>query len=182
MSPKNKGKFGRGKPSDIPETDEFVSSVDRIVRALKPHAIKLAIFFGVIAIIVVSYTVWQWMGQRKAAAATAHYARAVALSQVPVMEEAPEPDPRVPPDPRDLPTHFETRAARAEAVLAALAELDGSDGVAGQADLLAADALFSLGRHAEAAARYQEYISHGGPAELVVTAREGLAYALEAQA
>ena len=26
MSPKNKGKFGRGKSTEIPETDEFISS------------------------------------------------------------------------------------------------------------------------------------------------------------
>ena len=185
MSPKNKGKFGKGKPADIPETDEFISGVDRVVRALKPHALKLAVFFGVVTLIVVSYTVWQWLGHRKAAAATAAYARVVALGSVPVQDEAPEADPNRPPDPRDLPSHFKSRAERAQAILAAVEELDsehGSTEVGEQADLIAADALFELGRHGEAAKRYREYLSHGGPDELIIAAREGLAYALEAQA
>jgi hypothetical protein len=185
VSPKNKGKFGRGKETEIPETDEFISGVDRILRALKPHALRLGIFFGVVAIIVISFTVWKWWGQRKSAAATTTYAQAVALAQVPVSKEAPEDADKRPPDPRNLPTHFATRADRAKAVLAKVEELQsdyGATGVAKQADLLAADALFEIGKYADAAEHYRAYIDHGGPEDLVVTAREGLAYALEGQA
>jgi hypothetical protein len=185
VSPKNKGKFGKGKNTEIPETDEFISGVDRILRALKPHALRIGIFFGVVAVIVVSFTVWKWWGQRKAAAATAIYAHAVALAQVPVQKEAPEGIEKLPPDPRNLPTHFATRADRAKAVLAEIEELQaeyGSTGVAKQGDLLAADALYELGKYSEAAEHYRTYIDHGGPDELVVTAREGLAYSLEGHA
>ena len=185
MSPKNKGKFGRGKNTEIPETDEFISGVDRILRALKPHALRIGIFFGVVAVIVVSFTVWKWWGQRKASAATAMYAQAVALAQVPVQKEPPEGIEKLPPDPRGLPTHFTTRADRAKAVLAEIEELQseyGSTGVAKQGGLMAADALFELGKYAEAAEHYRAYIDHGGPDDLVITAREGLAYALEGQA
>ncbi len=185
MSPKNKGKFGKGKSTEIPETDEFISGVDRILRALKPHALRIGIFFGVVAVIVVSFTVWKWWGQRKSAAATSAYARAVGLSQVPVSKEAPEDADKGVPDPRELPTHFPTRADRAKAVLSQVEELQseyGSTGVARQADMLAADALYEVGKYADAAEHYRAYIDHGGPEELVVTAREGLAYSLEAQA
>lgn len=185
MSPKNKGKFGRGKSTEIPETDEFISGVDRILRALKPHALRIGIFFGVVAVIVVSFTVWKWWGQRKSAAATAIYAQAIALGQVPVSKEAPEDLDKRPHDPRELPSHFATRGDRAKAVLAQVEELQseyGSTGVAHQADLLAADALYETGKYADAAEHYKAYIDHGGPEELVVTAREGLAYSLEGQA
>ena len=185
VSPKNKGKFGRGKNTEIPETDEFISGVDRILRALKPHALRIGIFFGVVAVIVVSFTVWKWWGQRKSAAATAMYAQAVGLAQVPVQKEPPEGIEKLPPDPRGLPTHFATRADRAKAVLAEIEELQsdyGTTGVAKQGDLLAADALYELGKYAEAAEHYRAYIDHGGPDDLVVTAREGMAYALEGQA
>jgi hypothetical protein len=185
VSPKNKGKFGKGKPADIPETDEFISGVDRILRALKPHALRIGIFFGVVAVIVVSFTVWKWWGQRKASSATEIYAQAVALAQVPVSKEPPEDADKLPPDPRNLPTHFATRADRAKAVLAQVEELQsdyGSTGPAKQADLLAADALFELGKYNDASEHYRSYIDHGGPDDLVVTAREGLAYTLEAQA
>ena len=185
MSPKNKGKFGKGKNTEIPETDEFISGVDRILRALKPHALRIGIFFGVVAVIVVSFTVWKWWGQRKASAATEIYAHAVALSQVPVSKEPPEDLDKRPHDPRQLPTHYPTRADRAKSVLSRVEELQseyGSTGVARQADLLAADALYEIGKYAEAAEHYRSYIDHGGPDELVVTAREGLAYALEGKA
>jgi tetratricopeptide (TPR) repeat protein len=185
VSPKNKGKFGKGKNTDIPDTDEFISGVDRILRALKPHALRIGIFFGVVAVIVVSFTVWKWWGQRKAAAATTLYAEAVALAQVPVSKDPPDDLDKRPPDPRDLPTHFATRTDRAKAVLSKVDELDseyGSTGPSKQADLIAADALYELGKYAEAAERYRTYIDHGGPEDLVVTAREGLAYALEGQA
>jgi len=185
VSPKNKGKFGKGKPTDIPETDEFISGVDRILRALKPHALRLGIFFGVVALIVIGFTVWKWWGQRKASAATSVYAQAVALSEVPVSKDPPEDVDKRPPDPRALPTHYATRADRAKAVLGKVEELQsdyGSTGPAKQADLLGADALYELGKYAEAAEHYKAYMDHGGPDELVVTAREGLAYSLEAQA
>jgi hypothetical protein len=34
VSPKNKGKFGKAKSTEVPETDEFISGVDWIFRAL----------------------------------------------------------------------------------------------------------------------------------------------------
>lgn len=185
MSPKNKGKFGKGKSAEIPETDEFISGVDRILRALKPHALRIGIFFGVVAVIVVSFTVWKWWGQRKSAAATEIYAQAIALAQVPVSKDPPEDLDKRPHDPRELPSNFATRADRAKAVLARVEELQseyGSTGVAHQADLLAADALYEIGKYGDAAEHYKAYIDHGGPDELVVTAREGLAYSLEGQA
>lgn len=186
MSPKNKGKFGQGKPDpDAAQPDEFISGIDRLLRALKPHAIKLAIFFGVIAVVVVSFTVYKWWGQRKASGATALYAKAVALGQVEITETPPEANAKLPPDPRGLPTHFATRIERAMAVLGAVDELQseyGSTDVAKQADIIAADALLDSGKYSEAASRYQTYIDHGGPAEIVTAAREGYAYALEGMA
>jgi tetratricopeptide (TPR) repeat protein len=208
VSPKNKGKFGKAKVTSVPETDEFISGIDRIMRALKPHAMRLAVFFGVVGVIVVSYTTWNWWQQRKMTGATEIYLRAVALSQVPV--EAPEKpdakDPakpgedgdkdaaekdaedaesRRPPDPRELPTKFASAEERSRAVLAALEELAadyGSTGVARQALLLQGDALYQLGRFGDAAERYREFADGGGGEEMVLSAREGLAYSLEAKA
>jgi hypothetical protein len=186
VSPKNKGKFGQGKvATEAAQPDEFISGIDRLLRALKPHAIKLAIFFGVIAVVVVSFTVYKWWGQRKASGATALYAKAVALGQVQITDTPPEPNAKLPPDPRGLPTHFATRADRALAILSAVDELQseyGSTDVAKQADIIAADALLDAGKYADAASRYQTYIDHGGPAEIVTAAREGYGYALEEMA
>lgn len=184
--PKNKGKFGQGKADPAAtEPDEFISGVDRVLRALKPHAMRLAIFFGVIAVVVVSFTVYKWWGQRKASGATALYARAVALGSVPITETPPEPNAKMPPDPRNLPDHFKSRADRALAVLAAVEELQSEYGgteVARQADIIAADSLLEAGKYGDAGDRYQKYIDHGGPKEIVTAAREGYGYALEGMA
>jgi predicted negative regulator of RcsB-dependent stress response len=198
VSPKNKGKFGKSKVSAVPVADEFISGIDRVLRALKPHAMRLGIFFGVIAVIVIGYTTWSWWKGRKLTSASEIYARAVALSEVPV--EAPPPpgpdgkappaapeedDPNTPPDPRGLPKKFASAEERARAVLAELEELAadyGSTGVGRQGILLQAESLYQLGRYADAAERYREYADGGGPEDLVLSAREGLAYSLEGQA
>jgi tetratricopeptide (TPR) repeat protein len=197
VSPKNRGKFGKAKVTAVPETDEFISGIDRVLGALKPHAARLAVFFGVIAVIVVTYTTWHWWQDRKDAAATEYYARAVIISQRPLKSAAEEEGeegaegakdkkrPQVPPDPRGIPTEFASAQARSRAVLVALEELAAEYGdteVGRQGLLLQGEALFELGRYDDAAARYREYASGGGPEELVLSAREGIGYALEAKA
>jgi len=190
VSPKNKGKFGKAKPTSVPEADEFISGMDRLSRALKPHALRLVVFFGVVAVIVVSYTTWHWWQQRKLTSATELYGRAVALSHVPLapeaQDEADEPKKNAPPpDPRGLPSEFATAADRSRAVLGALEELAaeyGGTAVGQQGLLLHGETLYRLGRYDDAIARYREYLEAGGPAELMLSAREGVAYSLEAKA
>lgn len=202
MSPKNKGKFGKAKATAVPETDEFISGIDRIMRALKPHAVRLLVFFGVIAVIVVTYTTWQWWHERQRTAATEIYSRALALSTVPLraeraaMEAQPDkPDKEdseaakkkaePPPDPRGLPKEFATAGDRTRAVLSALEELASEYGdteVGRQGLLLQGETLYQLGRHDQAAASYREYLDAGGPVELTLVAHEGLGYSLEAKA
>lgn len=190
MSPKNKGKFGKAKTTAVPETDEFISGIDRLARALKPHALRLGVFFGVVAVIVVSYATWHWWQQRKLTAATELYGHAVALGHVPLAaeggEDTPEdPKKKPPPDPRGLPSEFATAADRSRAMLASLEELSADYGgtpVAQQGLLMQGETLYRLGRHDDAIARYREYLDGGGPDELMLSAREGIAYSLEAKA
>lgn len=181
---KNKGTFGKGKNTEIPETDEFLSTMDRVTGALRPHAAKILVLVGVIAVVSVGLTTWQWWKAKKAEEATALLAHAVALSQVQVTDVPPEPNPRLPPDPRDVPTYYKSRADRATAVLAVIGELEsdyGSSGAAKSANLLAGDALLELDRPAEALERYKAFLQGGNaPEPLELSAKEGVAYALEA--
>jgi predicted negative regulator of RcsB-dependent stress response len=192
VSPKNKGKFGKAKGSSVPETDEFISTMDRITRALKPHAMPLAVACGVVALVVVVYTSWNWWHQRQLSAATEIYARAVVLTHVPIRgadDAAPGQDDKKkaerPPDPRGIPSEFATTADRARAVLSALEELAdeyGDTDVGRQGLLLQGETLYQLGRFGDAAARYREYADGGGTDLMVLSAREGVAYSLEAKA
>ncbi len=70
-------------------------------------------------------------------------------------------------------------------MLSALEELSaeyGGTSVAQQGLLLQGETLYRLGRQDDAVARYREYLDAGGPDELLLSAREGVAYALEAKA
>jgi predicted negative regulator of RcsB-dependent stress response len=207
VSPKNKGKFGKSKATAIPETDEFISGVDRIVRAIRPHAAKLALAGGLVVVIVLGFTTYQWWQQRKLTQATELYARAATLNHVEVSPPEPklEPDkpagdaakpgdkeaakpaeePALELDARGIPKKFASAEQRASAVLAVLDQLMdeyGSTSVAKQARLLQAEALYQLGRYAEASDRFRQYADEGGPQDLVLSAREGAAYSLEAMA
>lgn len=214
MSPKNKGKFGKSKATAIPETDEFLSGVDRIVRAIRPHAAKLAVAGGLVVVIVVGFTTYRWWQERKHTQATELYARAATLNHVEVSPPEPRPEPAKPDgdaakpdgdaakpageeaaattvepalelDARGIPKTFASAEQRASAVLAVLDELMdeyGSTSVAKQARLLQAEALYQLGRYREAADRFRQYAEEGGPQDLVLNAREGAAYSLEAMA
>jgi tetratricopeptide (TPR) repeat protein len=207
VSPKNKGKFGKSKATAIPETDEFLSGVDRIVRAIRPHAAKMALVGGLVVVIVLGFTTYRWWQQRQLTQATELYARAATLNQVEVSppEPKPEPDkaagdeakpaakeaakvaeePALELDARGIPKKFASAEQRASAVLAVLDQLmdeHESTSVAKQARLLQAEALYQLARYAEAADRFRQYVDDGGPQDLVLNAREGAAYSLEAMA
>ena len=207
MSPKNKGKFGKSKVTAVPETDEFISGVDRIVRAIRPHAAKLAVVAGIVVVIVLGFTTYRWWDQRKLTKATELYSRAVTLNHVEVAPPEPEAEPAKPAgdaakpgdkeaakpaepalelDGRGIPKKFASAEQRASAVLAVLDELIGdyeSTSVAKQGRLLQAEALYQLGRYAEAAEKFRQYADDGGGSpELVLNAREGAAYSLEAMA
>jgi len=182
---KNKGTFGKGKSTEVPETDEFLSGMDKLGRAIKPYAGRLLVLVGVIAVVAVGLTTWNWWKERKAGAATSILSQAVSLGRVQVTDVPPEPNPRMPPDPRQLPAYFKTRSDRAKAVIETIDSLKGSYGstsASHAADLVAARALLDLSRFSEALDRYKSYLGHGGPDMLKLTAREGVGYALEGMA
>jgi predicted negative regulator of RcsB-dependent stress response len=196
VSPKNKGKFGKAKSTSVPETDEFISTFDKIFRALKPHTTRLIMFFSVVALVVVGYAGWSWWHQRTLAHATAIYSRAVTLTHVPIRgadadggagqqkDQKKKKDER-PPDPRGIPSEFASVEERSRAVLSALEELTdeyGDTDVGRQGLLLQGETLYQLGRYGDAAARYGEFAGGGGSDGMVLSAREGEAYALEAKA
>jgi tetratricopeptide (TPR) repeat protein len=192
VSPKNKGKFGKGK-SQVEETDEFVSGVQRIGRRLRPYAKKIAITMTVVVLGVLVLTVWGWLKDRKAKAGTEMYVAAtdVMVRQVvapdPVADDAGVPE--VPtPDPADVENEIITYASlseQAEAELAAIKALSskyGGSPAAKQAKLLEARALLDLDRFDDAVAAYRAYAGKAPTELLGVLAREGEGYALEAKA
>lgn len=198
MSPKNKGKFGQGKPA-VELQDEFVSGVSQMAEKLKPHVKLIAAISAVLAVILISWYTYQYLDERAETKATALFRQALDIADRPVQEPEPEPenedqdaeaapgaatdDAAQPDAPADGP--FPSEQARAEAVLVPLQRLRedyGSTDTARAARLLHASALYAAGRFQETIAMYEEILADQGVAELAPGAREGLGYAQEALA
>ena len=64
MSPKNKGKFGKGQPA-VEEDDEFLSTMSRVGKALEPHAKKLIAAVAVVTVLISAFFVYRWWNERK---------------------------------------------------------------------------------------------------------------------
>jgi hypothetical protein len=186
VSPKNKGKFGKGKTT-VEVEDEFVSGANRLLQRLKPYTKQLVIGGVVILIAVFAAVGYNMYKKRQAARATELFDQAVVLYQQPVMsaEEAELiKGLNLPNTPVDFVTHPSVQA-RAETTLVVLEELSskyGSTGVAERARLFHAGVLYDAGKYDEAAALYREFAKSDAPADQRIVAREGVGYALEAKA
>jgi hypothetical protein len=185
VSPKNKGKFGKGK-SAVEVEDQFVSGAGKVAAALRPHIWRIAVAVGVITLMVVAYSLYGWWNEKKEVAATDLYSEALVIAQreivpedIKALEAADEPAPAV------APVTYTTSAERAQAALAVLERLQseyGGTDVAREARLLHAAMLFELGRYDDALTQYDAYADDGSNAELKAVAREGIAYVYEAKA
>jgi tetratricopeptide (TPR) repeat protein len=154
---------------------------DSFVDKVLPHLKKIVAAGAALAVVLIAYFSWDWWKERKAAAATDELAEAFDLLHRPVDPPAPTPAPGAEPTPPPakpagaLPS-YPTRAARADAVVAALArtELDASS------RLLEANLLLQSGKLDQAEAVYRTLA--GGNALENILAREGLGYVAEAKA
>lgn len=184
MSPKNKGKFGQGKPQ-IEEEDEFVSGVSRVAAKLKPYAVRIAIVVGIVAIGLVIFSTYRWWHQRKEGRATKLYAQAMETSKREIVaEDAPDPV-ATGDETADREVTYKSIDERNQAVLAILGELSsdyGSTGVAAQARLIEGMTLLDSGRYDDAISRLKDYAKSSSPLMLRLIAREGIGYALEGKA
>lgn len=194
MSPKNKGKFGKGK-SEIEEEDEFISTMDRVARTLKPYVRQIIIGTVAVTVVAIALFSWQWYDARREAEATVVYEKALTYAQVTVIpddptdfesEEAPGKEPGALPDEDGdgIPDEYRSLPQRAEAVLVhldALASDYGSTDVAAEARLLHAKMLYDAGRYDDAEKTYRAYLGDADSDDTRRIARSGLGYTLEAK-
>jgi tetratricopeptide (TPR) repeat protein len=178
VSPKNKGKFGKGK-SKIEEEDEFVSTMHKVTGKLAPHAWPIAVGIAILAIILTSYFTYNWWQNKKATKATTQYAQAAAIMQVPVYEPLEDDEPEQLEE-GELPSSYPTTEARAQAALDLLDNLS-SGRITGASRLLRATALLDVGRTDEAIEQYGKY-ARGAKGGIKSMANERLGYAYEAVA
>lgn len=168
---------GKSKPS-ADEPDEFIAGVNRWASALQPHALKLAIAGGVVVVLLVGWAIYRWMGEQRAARWGDAYTEVIAASNSPVIE---------PPDtdagaPEIEPGTYPSPEARAEAVLAAAGQIEGTGGVSAATELMRARQLMVVKRYDEAAQAYAKVAASDLPAPVILAAREGIGYAYEAKA
>jgi tetratricopeptide (TPR) repeat protein len=183
MSPKNKGKFGKAKPT-VEAQDEFVSGVQKAAEYIRPYARRLAaVIVGVIAVSLVVIGYRRHVAGKEEAATTL-LARAITIYEQPVLGED-ELAIFAAVDPEKRPVSHPTVKDRAQAALAPLDELHAEYGgteVAARARLFHASVLYDAERYDEATALYQAFAKSDAPADLRLVAREGAGVAIEAAA
>lgn len=187
---KNKGKHGKGK-SEIEETDEFVSGVNKAFDRIKPYAKRIGVMVGVVMIGFLAYVVYDWYRDRNEREGTDLFVHAsdVMRNQVKIKSDLP-PDPTEPkpeemtPADRKRPT-YETTTEYAENTLAQLDKLaskSGGSAAATHGTLLRARALLDLGKFDEAEKAFKDYAADAPTEILRTVAREGVGYVIEARA
>ncbi len=185
MSPKNKGKFGKGK-TDVAETDEFQSKGFELLDRLRPYAMRIAVMMTIIVVGFIGFITYRWWNDRKERKATALYFEAADLArrQVEPKDEQ-SGDKGDDSDQPDKPPTFDSIEAQANAELTAIKKLDADasgTAAANQGDLVEARALLDTGKYDQAEALYRKYVEHAPNDTVKTVAREGIGYALEAKA
>lgn len=183
---KNKGKYHGNEPvaAQAVPMDQFVGFWDRVGRSLVPHKRKLIAAGLGVAAMVGAYLVYAWWDGRRAGYATKAFAEVIDVSKARIVAED-TPAPQIPPGAKPEAT-YKSAKERSEAELMALSKLESSYGgaqVARHSRLAKASVLYDLGRYDEAIAAYKGFLA-AKPASpvLVMVAREGLGYSLEAKA
>lgn len=162
------------------EPDEFVAGVNRWAEALRPHALKIAIAVGLVAVLLVGFATLRWVKERSAARATASFVAALEAADRPVRE--PGEDGAEPVAAPDEPAPYASAEERARQVLAHAEAVEAKGGLGAAAALVRARALMELERFADAAREFATAASGELPEPARLAAREGVGYAYEAEA
>jgi tetratricopeptide (TPR) repeat protein len=173
----------RTEPTAATPQEELRSLTERAIEALRPYLRQIAVGAVALVVVVTIVEIWGSMRTRKAGAATAELGKVLDTATAGVEEAGPDIEQLQAGEPE--PARFKTYKDRAEAEVAAAQALQASYGassVGKQADLIAAGALYDLGKLDEAAAKYQAVLASGPGEELAALAHEGLGNALEAKA
>jgi tetratricopeptide (TPR) repeat protein len=175
---KNKGKYHGGETPELAPNEELLSFGQRIGHALRPHAKKIAIVAGGVAVILIAIMGWSVYDKRRATQATKQFTKAIETAHAEIVAPGAEP-------PDGTTVAFASEKERSEATLAMYDKLIKSYGgakLAKRARLLRAGVLFDLERWDESIKDYQAYLSGAPDDHLRFVAREGLGYAQEARA
>jgi hypothetical protein len=173
----------RKEPTETKPQDELRSLTERAIDAARQYGRQIAIGAAALVLVIVAVEVWTTLRERKAGAATAEMGKVLDTATASVDEAGPDLEQLQAEEPE--PAKFKTFKDRAEAAVAAVQALDasyGSSRVAKRVGLIAAGALYDLGKYDEAVAKYRDFLNSGPGEELAARAHEGLGYALEAKA
>jgi len=153
VSPKNKGKFGKGK-TDVAETDEFQSKGFEFLERLRPYAMRIAVMMTIVVVGFIGFVTYRWWNDRKERKATALYFQAADLARRQVVpkdeKDGDTGDDGDSENKPDKPPTFDSIEDQATAELSALEKLDskaGGTAAAAQGDLVEARALLDTGKY-----------------------------------
>jgi predicted negative regulator of RcsB-dependent stress response len=167
-----------------PGVDELQSVLDKGLQAVRPHAKVIGIGLAAVIVAVAAGSIWSSMQDKKAGRASAELGKVLDAASARVEAGAPDLEAMVAGREPEA-ARFKTFKERSEAEVAAAQALDASYGgtaVAKRGKLVAAGALYDLGKYDDAAAAYRAFLDGKPGDDLAAVAQEGLGYALEAKA
>jgi tetratricopeptide (TPR) repeat protein len=163
---------------------DFNSVIDQVAKVVRPYLKPIGIGAGALLVAIVAWNVWTGAQAKKAGHATAELGKVLDTATARVDEGGPDIEALASGQPPE-PARFKTFKDRSEAELAASQALDvtfGGSKAAARAKLVAAGALYDLGKHDEAIAAYRAFIASGPGVDLAAVAKEGVGYCIEAKA
>jgi predicted negative regulator of RcsB-dependent stress response len=183
--PKNKGKYRSQQPKTAAPVEQFQSLTHRVIEMIRPHAVKLISVVTGVAVVLIGFSIWSYVQEKRESNATRQFSEAIARESAPLEADVDlaalqgeTPDPTV--------IKYKTANDRTQAALAEIEALEsryGSADVGAQGILVKAALAYDLGKWDEARAAYQQYLSRGSKVpQLVVVAREGIGFTEEAKA
>jgi tetratricopeptide (TPR) repeat protein len=163
---------------------DFNSVIDQVAKVAKPYLKPIGIGAGALLVAIVAGMFWTGAQAKKAGHATAELGKVLDTATARVDEGGPDIE-ALASGQEPEPARFKTFKDRSEAELAASQALDvtfGGSKAALRAKLVAAGALYDLGKYDEAIAAYHVFLDSGPGVDLAAVAKEGIGYCTEAKA
>ena len=178
---KNKGTHGRGE-SDIAVGDQFLLGAESVMHKLKPHVSKVVTLFVLALAALVVFSVYDHFKKKKASTFTDTYFETMRQANGVVLAEGEEPtELDVVSTPLEE-VYFKSQQEKSGAVTSQLESLVAKGNSGEYVRMIYGKELLTAGKFEEAKTQFETFLDKGvGPKE-AITARENIAYALEAKA
>lgn len=178
---KNKGTHGRGE-SEIAVGDQFLLGAESVMHKLKPHVSKVVTLFVLALAALVIYSIFDHFKKKKESEFTDTYFETMRQTKGVVLAEGEEPTEL---DVVQTPLeeiYFKSQEEKNGVVISGLKSLVEKGSSGDFVRMVYGKELLAAGKYDEAKTQFQSFLDNGAGPKVAITARENIAYAMEAKA